>query len=86
MADVPRRERSTRDHGRGARDGNDPTLAGYLSSLYLIGSVPAFLIVAYGGRWAGLWGDAFVLPVFAGLLVASIVVVAVAMSDVRPWH
>ena len=84
MADLPRRERSTRERGTYANDGRDPTLAGYLSSLYFVGSVPAFLVVAYAGQWAGLYGDALVVPAFAGLLLASFVVVGFLMSEYRP--
>ncbi|SIR03189.1 hypothetical protein SAMN05421858_1182 [Haladaptatus litoreus] len=70
--DVPTRERSVRERGTFANHGDDPTLASYLSSLFLLLSVPSFILLAYGGHWYGLYEYDTILLVFGGLLVGSI--------------
>ncbi|WP_277553200.1 hypothetical protein [Halobaculum limi] len=70
--DIPTEEKSIRERGTYANDGNDPTLASYLSSLFFLLSVPALVTAAYGGYWAGLYAESAVVPAFAGLLVASL--------------
>jgi hypothetical protein len=72
--DTPTRERTARERGTYAEHGDDPTVASYLSSLYLLLSVPAFLALSYAGHWAGYYGIDGVVPAFAGLLVASLAV------------
>lgn len=72
--DTPQRDKTVRERGTYANHGDDPTLAGYLSSLFLVLSVPTFILAAYGGHWVGLYGYSAILPVFAGLLVSSLVV------------
>lgn len=72
--DTPRPEKTVRERGTFASHAGDPTLAGYLSSLYLVLSVPAFIVAAYAGHWAGLYGYGGIVPAFAGLLVGSLVV------------
>ena len=68
-----------RERGTYASHNHDPTLASYLSSLFLLLSVPTFVAGAYAGHWAGLYGYGMIVPAFAGLLVASLVVVFSAM-------
>lgn len=80
MSDVPKRKRSRRENGTYAGHGDDPTLASYLSSLFFVQSVPAFLVLAYAGEWADLYGDGAVVPVFAALLVCALVIVAALMA------
>lgn len=63
-----------RERGTYAKHGDDPTLASYLSSLFLLLSVPGFILAAYAGHWVGLYGYGFIVPAFAGLLVGSLVV------------
>ncbi|QZP37693.1 hypothetical protein [Halobaculum magnesiiphilum] len=70
--EIPTDEKSVRERGTYANDGNDPTLASYLSSLFFLLSVPAFVTLAYVGYWAGLYGEATVVPAFAGLLLAGL--------------
>jgi len=70
--DVPTEEKSVRERGTYANDGNDPTLASYLSSLFFLLSVPALVTLAYAGHWAELYSESAVVPAFAGLLVAAI--------------
>ena len=72
--DTPRPERPAKERGLGAGHGDDPTLAGYLSSLFFVVSVPALLVAAYGGHRAGLYGSEAIVPAFGGLLVASLAV------------
>ncbi|UPV73585.1 hypothetical protein M0R89_13680 [Halorussus limi] len=72
--DTPQREKTVRERGTYASHNDDPTLAGYLSSLFLVVSVPGFIAAAYAGHWAGLYGYSAIVPVFAGLLVASLAV------------
>lgn len=72
--DTPRPEKPVRERGTFAGHDDDPTLAGYLSSLFLVLSVPAFLAAAYAGHWAGLYGYGSIVPAFAGLLVGSLAV------------
>lgn len=71
-SDIPTEEKSVRERGTYANDGNDPTLASYLSSLFFLLSVPTLVTVAYGGYWAGLYAESAVVPAFAGLLVSAI--------------
>ncbi len=73
--DVPTREKSPRERGTYANHGDDPTLLSYLSSLFFVLSVPTFIVVAYAGVWAGFYEASAIIPVFAGLLVASLVAV-----------
>ncbi|WP_128478051.1 hypothetical protein [Halorussus pelagicus] len=71
---TPQREKTVREEGTYASHGDDPTLAGYLSSLFLVVSVPGFIAAAYGGHWIGLYAYSAIVPVFAGLLMASLAV------------
>jgi hypothetical protein len=73
--DTPNPDKPVRERGTFANHNEDPTLASYLSSLFLVLSVPAFLVAAYAGHWVGIYGYGGILPAFAGLLVGSIVVV-----------
>ncbi|RBI61179.1 hypothetical protein DMJ13_15780 [halophilic archaeon] len=77
--DTPQRERSIRERGTYANHGDDPTLASYVSSLFYVLSVPTLILAAYGGHWYGLYGETTVVPVFGGLLVASIAAAFVVM-------
>ena len=70
--DIPTEEKSVRERGTYANDGNDPTLASYLSSLFFVLSVPTLVTVAYAGRWAGFYSESAVVPAFAGLLVSAL--------------
>lgn len=73
--DTPQRERTVRERGTFANHGGDATLKSYLSSLFLVLSVPGFITLAMVGYWEGLYSYSAVVPVFAGLLVASLVAV-----------
>lgn len=77
--DTPTRDRSTRERGTYAKHGDDPTLASYLSSLFLVLSVPTFILLAYVGYWQGVYGYGGIIPAFAGLLVGSILLVFALM-------
>ena len=68
-----------KERGTYASHGDDPTLAGYLSSLFFVLSVPAFVVAAYAGHRAGLYGADTVVPAFGGLLAASLAVAFGAM-------
>ncbi|MFB6221633.1 MAG: hypothetical protein ABEH90_09355 [Halolamina sp.] len=70
--DTPNPNKDVKERGTFAGHSEDPTLASYLSSAFLLLSVPAFIVFAYGGFWLGLYPYSGVLPAFAGLLVASI--------------
>ncbi|WP_348610818.1 hypothetical protein [Halobaculum rarum] len=70
--EIPTEEKSVRERGTYANDGNDPTLASYLSSLFFLLSVPAFVTLAYAGYWVGLYDESTVVLAFAGLLVAGV--------------
>ncbi|WP_435128462.1 hypothetical protein [Halobaculum sp. D14] len=70
--EIPTGEKSVRERGTYANDGDDPTLASYLSSLFFVLSVPTLVTGAYAGYWAGLYPEPTVVPVFAGLLVAAL--------------
>lgn len=70
--DTPQGEKTARERGTFASHGDDPTLASYLSSLFLVLSVPGFVVAAYAGHWAGLYGYGGIVPAFAGLLVGSL--------------
>lgn len=72
--DTPTRERSVRERGTYAKHGDDPTLASYLSSLFFLLAVPGFIVAAYAGHQFGLYSYDAIVPVFAGLLVASFTV------------
>ena len=72
--DTPQPEKTVRERGTFAGHNDDPTLASYLSSLFLVLSVPAFVVAAYAGHWYGLYGYSAIVPAFAGLLVASLAV------------
>lgn len=79
--DTPRPERTAKERGRGARTGNDPTLASYLSSaLYLI-SVPLLVVASYAGFWMDLYPYRYIIPVFGGLMV-GLVALAFALMHV----
>lgn len=73
--DVPTGEKSPRERGTYASHGGDPTAMSYLSSLFFVLSVPAFILLAYAGVWADLYAARSVVPVFAGLLIASLIAV-----------
>ncbi|WP_115862320.1 hypothetical protein [Halorussus litoreus] len=77
--DTPQPERTVRERGTFAKHGDDPTLKSYLSSLFFVLSVPGFITLAVAGHWAGLYSYAMVVPAFAGLLVASLVIVFTVM-------
>lgn len=77
--DVPNREKTVRERGTYAGHEEDPTLASYLSSLFLVLSVPTLIAVAYAGTWAGYYPESSVVPVFGGLLVGAIAVVFAVM-------
>lgn len=77
--DTPQREKTVRERGTFAKHGDDPTLKSYLSSLFFALSVPGFITLAFVGYWQGLYPYSFVVPAFAGLLVASLVVVFTLM-------
>jgi len=72
--DTPQPEKTVRERGTYASHNDDPTLASYLSSLFLLLSVPGFILVAYAGYWTGLYGYGSIVPAFAGLLIGSLVV------------
>lgn len=72
--DTPKPEKTVRERGTFASHNEDPTLASYLSSLFLVLSVPGFLVAAYAGYWSGLYGYGGIIPAFAGLLVGSLLV------------
>lgn len=78
-SDTPNPDMDPRERGTFANHGGDPTLAGYLSSAFMLLSVPAFIVIAYGGHWAGYYPEPTVIPVFAGLLVGSILLVFAVM-------
>lgn len=73
--EIPTEEGSVRERGTYAKHGDDPTLASYLSSLFLLLSVPTLITVAYAGFWAGWYTEADVVMVFGGLMVASLAAV-----------
>jgi hypothetical protein len=72
--DTPQPEKTIRERGTYASHNDDPSLASYLSSLFLVLSVPGFILAAYAGHWFGLYGYGGIVPAFAGLLVVSLVV------------
>lgn len=72
--DTPNPNKTVRERGTYAGHNDDPTLASYLSSLFLLLSVPGFLVAAYAGHWSGFYAYSKIVPVFAGLLIASLVV------------
>lgn len=71
---TPNREKTVRERGTFASHNEEATLASYLSSLFLVLSVPGFILAAYAGHWAGLYGYSGIVPAFAGLLVAALAV------------
>jgi hypothetical protein len=77
--DTPRSSLSVRERGTYAKHGDDPTLASYASSLFFLLSVPTFVILAYMGHWMDLYGSSAIVPVFAALLLGSIIVAFGAM-------
>lgn len=77
--DTPQPEKTVRERGTFAEHGDDPTLKSYLSSLFFVLSVPGFITLAVAGYWWGLYSYSFVVPAFAGLFVASLVVVFTLM-------
>ena len=72
--DTPQRERTVRERGTFANHGGDATVKSYLSSLFLLLSVPGLITLSIAGYWKGLYPYSSVVPVFAGLLVASLIV------------
>lgn len=72
--DTPKPEKTVRERGTYASHNDDPTLASYLSSLFLVLSVPAFIVAAYAGHSVGFYGESGIVPAFAGLLVGSLLV------------
>lgn len=77
--DTPQPEKTVRERGTFANHGDDPTLKSYLSSLFFVLSVPGFILLSIAGHWSGLYPYSYVVPVFAGLFVASLVVVFTLM-------
>ncbi|SHG97749.1 hypothetical protein [Halobaculum gomorrense] len=77
--DIPTEEKSVRERGTYANDGNDPTVASYLSSLFFVLSVPTLVTAAYAGYWMGLYSESAVVPAFAGLLIGSLAAVFAVM-------
>lgn len=77
--DTPQPEKTVRERGTFAKHGGDPTLKSYLSSLFFVLSVPGFITLAVAGYWWGYYPYSFVVPVFAGLLVAALAVVFALM-------
>ncbi|WP_158057446.1 hypothetical protein [Halorussus halophilus] len=73
--DTPQPEKTIRERGTFASHNEDPTLASYLSSLFFLLSVPTFVVAAYGGHWVGLYPYELIVPAFAGILIASLIVV-----------
>lgn len=80
--DIPNREKTLRERGTYASHAEDATLASYLSSLFLVLSVPTFIGAAYAGNLAGYYSEATIIPVFGGLLVGAIAVVFTVMHVV----
>ncbi|WP_276281506.1 hypothetical protein [Halorussus caseinilyticus] len=72
--DTPQPEKTVRERGTFASHNDNPTLASYLSSLFLVLSVPGFIVAAYAGHSVGLYGYDAIVPAFAGLLVGSLAV------------
>lgn len=72
--DTPSYERTAKERGLYANDGDDPTLTSYLSSLLYVLSVPGFILIAYGGYWGGFWDYGAIIPVFAGLLITALAI------------
>ncbi len=70
--DTPRPERPAKDRGWGARTGNDPTWASYLSSILYLLSVPLLVLASYGGYWMDLYPYRFIIPVFGGAMIGLI--------------
>ncbi|PSP75708.1 hypothetical protein BRC81_15095 [Halobacteriales archaeon QS_1_68_20] len=79
--DTPRPERPAKDRGMGARTGNDPTWASYLSSLLYLLSVPLLVFGSYAGHWAGLYPYRLIIPVFGGTML-GLVALAFAVMHV----
>lgn len=77
--DTPRSDLSIRERGTYAKHGDDPTFASYASSLFFLLSVPTFVVLAYMGYWANLYGSSAIVPVFGGLLFGSVLIVFGAM-------
>lgn len=77
--DTPTKPKRVKERGVGANDGNDPTLASYVSSLFYALSVPALVLAAYAGHWRGYYGESTVIPVLAGLLIAAIAAAALVI-------
>lgn len=77
--DIPNRKKTIRERGTYASHSEESTLASYLSSLFLVLSVPSFILAAYAGHWAGLYSEIAIIPVFGGLLVAAIAAVFALM-------
>ncbi len=71
--DTPNPNKDVKERGTFASHSEDPTLASYLSSAFLLLSVPTFIVLAYAGFWLDLYPYSGIIPAFTGLLVASIV-------------
>jgi hypothetical protein len=71
--DTPGVDRTPRERGVGAKDGNEATLAGYVSSLFYVLSIPGIVLLTYVGYWQGYYEYSMVLPVFAGLFLTAVV-------------
>lgn len=72
--DTPRPQRSAIERGRGARTGNDPTLASYISSVLYLISVPLLVLASYGGYWMDLYPYGYIIPVFGGSMIGLIAI------------
>lgn len=77
--DTPQPEKTVRERGTFAEHAGDPTLKSYLSSLFFLLSVPGLIALSVVGYWEGLYSYSAVVPVFAGLFVASVAVVFALM-------
>jgi len=77
--DIPTEEKDQKKRGMFATRNEDPTLPSYLSSLLYVLSVPTLILLSFVGFWEGLYSYSAVIPVFAGLLVALLVVTFGAM-------
>lgn len=77
--DSPGYDRDAKERGLHAKDGTDPTLAGYLSSLVLALTVPGALLVGYGGLFLGYYDWNLLIPVVGAVLVTVISVTVLVM-------
>lgn len=77
--ETPTKEHSAKEQGQLAGYNDDPTLASYLSSALLVLMVPTLIGLAFGGHWAGLYAYGTIVPVFGGLVVATLIGVFLVM-------